>query len=334
MFTFKTQPKQDPLFFIGNKPVFTKWKKTEEDRIPPYRNTSDYLGSDEFRERYNLTKKEASALKTSLENDEVPEDKLKTKFYSVRKSLNSRLYTEIDLRGTDHEIEWRFPADVKAWPTTSIVIGSSGSGKTFLVLKWIEEALKRRKKFRRKFIYVSPELQVDTTLKKIINNRRYEKYFEGIDVSDEAFEEFQQTSAGATVDMWWDSIKSKLIHAPAGTCIVLDDAPDSKVHHYLQGFLTKWLRTGRHKRVGVTSIQHRIRGAKWTSQSFSSVKHVFLGVRGGARGTLVSWIYEQLGIPMRRARELIEIFAETGRFMCVHQWAPAVLFNEKFAIWV
>ena len=329
MFTFAK--KGDPLFFIGDRPVFTQWKKAEADRIPPYRDTGDFLSGEEFRERYNLSRTEAAALKTALEHDEVPEDKMKTKFYAVRKSLNQRLYTEIDLRGTEHEITWRFPADVKAWPTTSIILGSSGSGKTWIVLQWIEESLKRRKK--RKFIYVSPELQVDTTLKKILNNKRYAKHFEGVDVSDEAYEEFQR-EGGGTVETWWDSLKGNLLHAEEGTSIILDDAPDSRVAPYLRNFLTKWLRTGRHKRVGVTSIQHRIRGSKWTSQSFSSVKWIWLGVRGGGKGTLVAWIYEQLGIPMRRARELIDLFASTGRFVCVHQWSPAVMFNRKFAIWV
>ena len=330
MFTFKEAG--DPIFFIDEKPVYTAWKKEEGDRIKPYRDTGEYLASDEFRERYNLTKKEQEHLREALSRDEVPEDKLKTKFYSIRKDLNARLYTEIDLRGTDHEISWRFPKDVKAWPTTAIVLGSSGTGKTFQVLKWVEEAMKRRKK--RKFVYVSPELTTDATLKKLLNNRRFEKYFEGVDVSDEAFEQFQMENSGGTVDMWWSQIKPLLYNAAPGTCVVLDDAPDSPIAHYLQVYLTKWLRTGRHKKQGVVSIQHKIRGSKWTSQSFSSVKWIWLGVRGGGKGNLISWLYEQLGIPMRRARDLVELFSETGRFMCCHQWSPALLFNEKYAIWV
>ena len=119
-----------------------------------------------------------------------------------------------------------------------------------------------------------------------------------------------------------------------GYCVILDDAPDSPVHRYLQKFLTKYLRTGRHKKVGVFSIQHLLRGAKWTSQSFSSVKWIWLGVRGGGRGNIINWLYENLGIPTRKARNLVEIFAETGRFTAIHQWAPGVLFGEKYAVWV
>ena len=66
-----------------------------------------------------------------------------------------------------------------------------------------------------------------------------------------------------------DTIKPILLEQNPGTCIVLDDAPDSPIHKYLQKFLIKYLRTGRHKKIGVSSIQHNVRGGKWTSQSLS-----------------------------------------------------------------
>jgi hypothetical protein len=53
MFTYKrTKDKQDPLFYIGEKPVYTQFKKDDKLRIPPFRDTKKYLDSDEFRERY------------------------------------------------------------------------------------------------------------------------------------------------------------------------------------------------------------------------------------------------------------------------------------------
>jgi hypothetical protein len=328
MFTFKKQDK-NPLFYIDDKPVYTVFKKDSKLRIRPFRDSKKYLDSDEFRERYNLTRKESTELKKAIRSDIVPENNLKGKFYHIRRDLNQRLFTEIDLRGTDHKITWRFPDNVKEWPGTSIIIGSSNSGKTYKILSEIEEALRRPKK--RKFVYVSPELNVDTTLKKILNNKRWINYFQGVDVSDDAFKESEK----ATPDEWWhDSIKPILLEQNPGTCIVLDDAPDSPIHKYLQKFLIKYLRTGRHKKIGVSSIQHNVRGGKWTSQSFSSVKFVSLFVRGSGKGKMVEFLYETLGVGRKKARILVDIFGESGRSMTIHQWSPTIIFGDKYAVWV
>ena len=149
MFTFKNLGKP-PLFFIRksgeDKPVYTTFKKDAKLRIKPFRNSSKYLDSDEFRERYDLSRRESAELKTALRQDKVPEGPLKKEFYRVRRDLNQRLFSEIDLRGTDYEIVWKFPDKVNEWPGSAIVIGSSNSGKTFLQVSHIEEALRRRKK--------------------------------------------------------------------------------------------------------------------------------------------------------------------------------------------
>ena len=115
---------------------------------------------------------------------------------------------------------------------------------------------------------------------------------------------------------------------------IMDDAPDCLIHKHLQKFLIKTLRTGRHKKQGVLSIQHNVRGGKWTSQSFSSVKHVTLFVRGSGKGKMVEFLYETLGIGRKKARILVDIFGETGRYMTIHQWSPNLIWGPKFAIWV
>ena len=51
-------------------------------------------------------------LKKSIQSNIVPEGKLKTKFYNIRKDLNTRLYSEIDLRGTDKKISWKYPQKI------------------------------------------------------------------------------------------------------------------------------------------------------------------------------------------------------------------------------
>jgi len=330
MFTYN-RPKKNaqPVFHIDNKPVYAIFKKDHTQRIKPFRKTEDYLSSDEFMERYQLSKRESLELKKAIRSNIPPDNNLKKKFYRIRKSLNDRLFTEIDLRGTDHVIRWKYPDDVKAWSGTTITIGSSGVGKTYKIVKEIEEALRRKKK--RKFLYISPEFNHDDTLKKLRNSKRYEKYFTGLDVSDEAFEDSQYSNA----DEWWDQGIHPILKAlEPGTKIILDDAPDCLVHNYLRLFLIKYLRTGRHKKIGITSIQHNVRGKNWTSQSYSSVKYVDLFPRGAGKGKITDWLYENLGVGRRRGRELVELFGENGRYMTIHTFSPSVIFGEKYALWV
>ena len=330
MFSFKqTSDTQEPLFYIGEKPVYTHFKKDESNRIPPFRDSSKYLDSEDFRERYGLTRKEGSEMKRAIQSNIVPESALKTKFYSIRKDLNQRLYSEIDLRDTDKTITWRYPEKQRIWPGTQILIGSSGVGKTHLVIKQIIEALKRKKK--RQFIYVSPELHVDTTLKEIIYNKRWFRWLQGVDVSDSAYEESQ---TGSSDEFWEKHVFPILKAAEPGTTIILDDAPDCIVHKHLQRFLIKYLRTGRHKKIGIVSIQHNVRGGKWTSQSFSSVKFITLFPRGGGKGKQVDFLNDTVGLTRKQARDLVEIFGDSGRSMTIHAWSPAVIFGPKYALFV
>jgi len=329
MFTFYTDRKQSPIFFINNKPVYTQFKKDESKRIHPFKDSSKYLDSDEFREEFNLSRNESKIIKQSLRSDIVPEKTiLKSKFYTIRKNLNQRLYNEIDLRGTDKTISWRFGDDVKLWAGTSVVIGSSNSGKTHLVAEWIKNALKRKKK--RNFIYLSPEFNIDTTLKKLRNNKRWSRYFQGIDVSDDTFKEAEQSPA----QFWTDTIKPRLLNAESGTVIVLDDNKDSEVYKQTRAFMIKYMRTGRHRGVGLISIQHNIRGGKDTAQAFSSVKNIVLFPRAGGKGKIVDFLHELTGLSLKKAHQICEIFAESGRFMNIHNWSPVVLFGPKYAIWV
>ena len=331
MFTFKRpRPDQIPLFFINEKAVFTQFRKDDKLRIAPFKESKSFLESDEFREYYSLTRMEGTVLKKALHSDIVPEGKfLKQKFYTIRKDLNQRLYNELDLRGTDKTIVWKYPPNPKAWSGTTIAIGSSNSGKTFLVASHIEEALRRKKK--RKFIYMSPEFAIDKTLQKLRNNKRWMRYFTGIDVSDKAFKESEKGSA----QQWWDDvILPKLTDAEEGTTVIMDDNKDSEVWRQSRHFMTKYMRTGRHRKVGLVSIQHNVRGGQDTAQAYSSVKTIILFPRAGGKGKQVDFLHELTEVTRTRAHDLVEIFAESGRWMAIHAWSPVVLYGPKYAVWV
>ena len=331
MFTY--QEHGEPLFYIRqsghDKPVYTTFKKNAKHRIKPFRDSKKYLESDEFRERYDLTRKEGTELKAALQQDLVPEGKLKKEFYRIRRDLNQRLFSEIDLRTTEAEIVWKHRIKVKDWPGSKLVCGSSASGKTFKMVEEITEALKRKKK--RTFVYVSPELQIDTTLRKLLNTKRWVKHFIGVDVSEAAFKESEK----GTIDEWWDEeILPLLEKQPEGTLFILDDAPSAPVHKQLQRLLIKLLKTGRHKRWGVTSLQHNIRNGRWTTQAFSSVKHVVLFPRAGGKGKVVNYLHETFGVGLRQAHDLVNLFSESGRALTIDTWSPTVMWGPKYAIFI
>ena len=331
MFTFKEFGK--PLFYIrhdGNdRAVYTTFKKDSKLRIKPFRDSKKYLDSDEFRERYDLSKKEGAALKNALRQDVVPEGAMKNEFYRIRRDLNQRLFSEIDLRDTPYEIVWKYEDKVSDWPGSAVVCGSSGSGKTWLIVSQITEALKRKKK--RTFVYISPEYNIDETLKTIRNRKSWIKWFKGIDVSEDTFKESELGS----VDDWWNKeILPQLEKQPPGTVFILDDAPSSVVHRQLQRLLIKMLKTARHRKWGVTSLQHNIRNGKWTSQSFSSVKNVILFPRAGGKGKVVNFLNENFGIRLKKAHELVDIFGESGRWVSLHIWSPTIMFGPKYALFV
>jgi hypothetical protein len=327
MFTFSKN--EDPIFYINENPVYARFDKNPALRVPPFKDSKKFLDSDEFRERYNLSRTESKEIKKAIRSDIVPEHtQLKSKFYMIRKDLNNRLYSEIDLRGTNKTISYRFDRDPKQWPGTKLVIGSSGSGKTYLVGSWITEALKAKRK--RNFIYISPEFNMDQTLKKLRNSKRYQKHFTGIDVSDESMVESEK---GA--EQWWaEDIKPKLDNLKPGSVIIMDDNKDSAVWKQTREFMIKNMRTGRHKSVGVISIQHNVRGGKDTSQAYSSVKHVFLFPRAGGKGKISMFLHELTGLSLRKSHELVEVFAESGRWLAIHQFSPVVIFGPRYAIFV
>ena len=72
MFTFKrSKDKQEPIFYIDEKPVYTQFKKDDKIRIPPFRDSQTYLDSDEFRERYGLSRKDGKELKSMIQAGKV-----------------------------------------------------------------------------------------------------------------------------------------------------------------------------------------------------------------------------------------------------------------------
>ena len=114
----------------------------------------------------------------------------------------------------------------------------------------------------------------------------------------------------------------------------IDDPKDSLASKQILKLLNKALRTYRHKGIGVTSLQHAIRGRGDTSQSYSSVFGVTLFPAGGGKGKLQAYLADDIGLGIRRAREVVKLFANSGRKLIVRCHTPTALIGDRVILLV
>ena len=319
---------------LEGTPIYWLPKKNKKYRVE-LEDAEEFLRSAEFRIRYKLSDAQHDALVECILDDKCPDDKgLVKKFYDIREDLENRLYEEIIL-GDDQYIRIDFPEDKKEWSGMWVTIGSTGAGKTFAQVSKCLDMLQRPTNKRRQIVYVSTELEQDKTLKKLMS-KRYENYVTGVDTSDEAFESWkEEENNGNSVQEWFDeTILPPIANAERGTHVFIDDPKDSIANKQILRLLNKALRTYRHKGIGVTSIQHAIRGRDWTSQSFSSVFAIELFPAGGGKGKIQQFLADDVGVGIRRAREIVKLFAETGRKLIIRQHTPTALIGDRIIMLV
>ena len=315
-------------------PIYWHPKKEEKYKLG-VDDSENYLTSENFRDYYKLSVLEAKAIAEALKRgSDVPDAKkgLQNKFFKVKKDLAKRLYTEMDLGDSKQIIRVDFPKNKKEWAGLHICIGCSGSGKTYKTVEWALRNLKGPPNQRRNFIYASAELSKDTTLKKLMAEK-YAYHVRGIDLSDDAYEEWSEnglTTGGKTPDDWFNQeIKPVLSSARSGDVIILDDAKDSPAHLQMVRWQNTAFRTTRHKNVGLISIQHNMRGGRWTSQGHSSVKYVHTFPRGSGKGKLIDYLSKDIGTTLREARDYVNRYAEGGRLMTIRLHSPTCLIGPN-----
>ena len=309
------------------QPIFWFPKKNKELKLG-LEDVEPYLKSPEFRNYYRLHPNTAKIIAESLLKDRPLDEKIQksvqTKYWAVKKDLESKLYNEMDLNGSDQYIRLDFPKNKKEWSGLHVTIGSSGGGKTYSTVDMILHNLQGPRSQRRQFVYASTELNKDSTLRKLMSDR-YMQWVRGIDLSDDAL-----SDSDKGVEEWFKSdILPILKNVQPGGHIVLDDPKDSPAAKYLLKWQNTAYRTSRHRGVGMTSIQHSMRGGRWSSQAYSSVKFVHTFPRGSGKGKLVEYLSRDIGVRLKDAREYVTRFAESGRRMTIRMHNPACLIGPK-----
>jgi hypothetical protein len=291
-------------------------------------DVANFFKSEKFRDYYKLSLLEAKAIGEALQKGhDVPAGKmnLHNKFFKVKRDLERRLFTEMDIGDSKQFLRVDFPEDSKEWSGLHITIGSSGSGKTYQTVDLIQENLRGPRSQRRQFVYASTELNKDKTLRDLMKDKN-SPWVQGIDMSHDAYKESDSNSP----EEWFRATMLPILNTvPPGGHIVLDDPKDSDAAKWLLRWQNTAFRTVRHKSVGLTSIQHSMRGGRWSSQAYSSVKFVHTFPRGSGKGKLVDYLSKDIGTTLKEAREYVNRFADNGRLMTIRMHSPAALIGPK-----
>ena len=315
---------------MEGKPLYWLPKKNKKYRMG-VDDASEFLKSDEFRIRYRLSHKEQDDLQECLLRDNCPEGGLVKRFYEIRADLENRLFTEMEL-GESQYLRVDLPDNKKEFSKHWILIGSTNVGKSTFALQQALQSVRGPNTGKRQIVWASSELEDDKSIKPLLA-QGLKKWVTTIDTSQEAFDEWvgEEEHSGGIQEWFNEEIKPHLVPDKGGH-VFLDDSPDSPAGKQLMNFQNRAFRTLRHKGVGVTSLQHKIRGGQYTSQAFSSVSHVIFFPRGGGKGNLIKFLADDIGFGIRKSRELVAAFSEGGRWFAVRLWAPGALIGPRLCI--
>ena len=282
------------------------------------------FNTEEFRERFAITRVQASEIMDHLKNDTEPEGSLQSVFFKVKSFINNSLFIEMDLRSsTTQRIEVNFPPGNSSWGELSIVCGASSSGKTYYIADKVKRNLDGHKKNRRRFIWVSAEWIKDKTV-SVLKKDKYRPYVTGIDVGEQSF-----VMSTLTRQAFFErEVRDVIDESQPGTVVIFDDPVDSAISQQLRPFISKLLRTARHDGIGLLYIVHSIKSGSWSSQAHNSVKYFVLFPRS-QKGKIRNYLNQDVGLTMKESREHVTDFADSGRVMMVRIHAPQALIGEK-----
>ena len=303
-------------------PVY--WSPVIRDEL---RNSIDSLGyffdNEHFIDRFQLNNDEAHEIKHALETNCCCE-KYQNKFFKIKKYVHDCLNTEMDLTGTDSQFVFQFPKGSDTYAYSTFVCGNSSAGKTYWVKTLIENNLKGKKKDRRKFVYISNELHLDKTIQPLLAEK-YSDNFIGVDISEESIEESEMDPT----EYFLKKVKA-VVEAAAPCTVVADDAQDShpELAEHMRRYITKLQRCGRHKKISVIFMLHKLTSGLWSSTAMSSCKYIILFPRS-MKNRCRKFLEDELGIPKREAEKHVLDFAQTSRAMICRMHAPCCFLNEK-----
>ena len=260
-----------------------------------------FFANEDFRDRFMLNKEEADDIKRCLSNEEVC-DKYQGKFFKVKRFIQESLLNEMNIADTKQKFIVDFPKGGDTYGWCTFVCGGSGSGKTHWVVDRILRNLNGPKQDRRTFIYCSAELELDKTLVPVRDNKKFRDNFIGVDISEQAVKAAYETSPQ---EFFENRVQMVVDTAPAGSILVADDAQDSHpvIAEKMRKLIVRVQRVGRHRKLGLMFLLHKLKSGSWSSQAYSSCRHIVVFPRS-QKNKIRDMLEVDFGIPKRRRVEL------------------------------
>ena len=305
----------------SSTPIF--WHPVEKEELM---NSVDDLGTFNdvyFRDRFELSDQQADDIFTGLASETVVE-KNQSKYFKVKRHLKQNLLHTMNIADTKGTFQIDFEPNPKEYTHHMLLAGGTGSGKTHFAVQMILKNLEGKKEFKRHFLIISSEWSEDSTLKPL-KKEKYQQFVRGIDISENSLKESEWNTAQ---EFFANEVKLRVEHAPRGAVVLIDDAMDSCCPDQLRRLINRGLRVFRHQGTSLMVIVHSIRSGAWSQQAYNSIRYLVLFPRS-QKGKITNYLNQDVGLPLKEARETVRDFSQTGRSMVVRIHAPECLIGEK-----
>jgi len=292
-----------------------------------------HLHRNQLKREFRLNEADFQEVCRMIDAEEEPEqgDPLRHEFWQILERYESFLQREMWIGDNkDTRFEMNFPIKKEDWPGTITAIGSSGSGKTWHVVEMIRRYFKATSSHnRRQVCWLSPELKIDKTLKKLRDNDRYRLWFHGIDISEKNLKEKGMDAAS----FFQTEISDKIDGMGDDLILVLDDFPDAAraLYPFLERFYNSMLRVARHRNYGVISLIHTYAHGKASSQALQSNKTIVFYPRS-QQARCIQFLRDYLKLATNQAKDLVKKFASLGRWMALQMHSPVCCYNESYLV--
>ena len=302
-------------------PVF--WHPTEQDSLMNSVHDVGTFNDSYFRDRFELSEDQASEIFKGLAAEQVPE-KHQSKYFKVKRHIKNALMSTMDISDTNGEFVVDFDDDPTNYSGHMLLCSGTGGGKTHFAVQMCLRNLNGPPRFKRYFLIISSEWNDDSTLKPLKKDK-YQKWVTGIDVSENSLKESEWSTKE---EFFANEVKMRIEHAPRGAVCLIDDAMDSCCPDAMRRLINRGLRVYRHSGLTLLVILHSIRSGSWSQQAYNSIRWLVLFPRS-QKGKITNYLNQDVGLPLKEARETVRAFAQTGRSLIVRIHAPEVLIGPQ-----
>ena len=305
----------------GFTPIY--WHPTQQDELMSAVHDLGTFNDAYFRDRFELSEEQAANIFKGLAEEQVVE-KNQSKYFKVKRHIKETLLSTMDVSDTKGEFIVDFEENPNEYTHHMLLAGGTGSGKTHFAREMCLRNLDGPKRSRRHFLIISSEWNEDSTLKPL-KKEKYNQYVTGIDISENSLKDSEWTTKE---QFFQNEVKLRVEHAPRGTVCLCDDNMDSCCPDCMRRLINRGLRVFRHQGISLMVIIHSIRSGSWSSQAYNSIRYLVLFPRS-QRGKIVNYLNQDVGLPLKEARETVRQFAQVSRHLIVRIHSPEVLIGEK-----